>query len=230
MPTAIFDMLGTFFSLEPLRQRLTALGAPEHALEFWFAESLRDYFALSHSDRYLPLSEVLAASLPRTLAILGKGSQDPSRHELVLKGLKVLNPAEGAAEACERLTAAGFKLVALTNGGEEHTRALLERAGLMDKFAAVLSADAAGRSKPHADVYALARHEIEGDAWMISAHGWDILGAHQAGLRTAWISRKEKQFLSVFPTPDVEAPHLAACASQLTEAATASEPIAPVTA
>lgn len=229
MPTAIFDMLGTFFSLEPLRQRLTALGAPEHALEFWFAESLRDHFALSQSDRYVPLSEVLAATLPRTLAILGKGSQDPSRHELVLKGLKVLNPSEGAAEACERLRASGFKLVALTNGGEEHTRALLERAGLMDKFAAVLSADAVGRSKPHADVYALARHEIEGDAWMISAHGWDILGAHQVGLRTAWISRKEKQFLSVFPTPDLEVPQLTACASALVEtAAGAIEVQAPV--
>lgn len=220
MPTAIFDIVGTFFSLEPLRQRLTAIGAPEHALELWLSETLRDAFALSHAGDYAPLKELLAAALPRTLAVLGKGSQDPSRHELVLKGLDVLNPAEGALEACDRLEGAGFRLVALTNGSEEHARALLDRAGVLPRFAAVLSADEVRKTKPHRDVYALVTPHLEGEGWMLSAHAWDVMGAHRAGLRTAWISRKERRYLGAFPAADLEASDLAACSRLLAVAPT----------
>lgn len=227
MPTAVFDMLGTFFSLEPLRQRLTALGAPEHTLELWFAETLRDYFAVSHAGGYVPIAEMLEATLPRTIAMVGKGSMDPSRHELVLKGLKVLNPAEGAVDAVNRLAAAGFKLIALTNGSLDATEALLSRANVKDKFSALISADTACTSKPSRDVYALAQEELNGETWMVAAHAWDIMGAHRAGWRTAWISKKEKHWLSTFPRPDIEAPDLGACATLL-EARVRGEAHAPL--
>lgn len=219
MPTAIFNMLGTFFSLEPLRQRLNALGAPEHTLDLWFAESLRDFFALSHAGGYAPLAEVLEAALPRTIAMIGKGSQDPSRHELVLKGLRVLNPSEGAVDAVNKLSRAGYRIIALTNGSADHTRALLDRAGMGEVFQAVISADTACTSKPHQDVYALAQQEIEGEAWMISAHAWDVMGARRAGLKTAWVAKKEKRWLSIFPPPDLAAPDLSTCATLLEERA-----------
>ena len=67
----IFDIIGTCFSLDKPRQRLVELGAPPHALELWFAQTLRDAFALSHAGSYLPLKEVLEAELPRTLKVLG---------------------------------------------------------------------------------------------------------------------------------------------------------------
>ena len=221
MPTAVFDIVGTFFSLEPLRQRLTALGAPENALELWFAESLRDYFAVSHSGGYVPLQEILAAELPRTLAILGKGSQEPSRIELVLKGLRVLNPNDGALEAVTRFIRAGWKVIALTNGSEEHARTLLERAGIAGSFSAVLSADSVHHSKPHPDVYELARHELDGEGWLLSVHAWDVMGARRAGLHGAWVSKKEKRWLSAFDEPDLVAPDLATCARLLEERAQA---------
>lgn len=46
--TVAFDIIGTCFSLET-RQRLVALGAPKHALQVWFAQTLRNAFALSHA-------------------------------------------------------------------------------------------------------------------------------------------------------------------------------------
>ena len=42
--TAVFDIIGTCFSLEKPRRALTRLGAPEHALELGFAQALRDSF------------------------------------------------------------------------------------------------------------------------------------------------------------------------------------------
>ncbi len=215
MRLAVFDMLGTFFSLEPLRQRLSAMGAPEITLDAWFADATRDHIALSHAGDYVPFSEVLAAALPRTLALLGKGSQDRSRQELVLKGLNVLNPVEGAQAACVRLGEAGWRLIALTNSGEDYTRALLDRAGVLDRFDEVLSADRLQTSKPHPDVYAMARSEPGRECWMISAHGWDVAGAKHAGMRTVWLSKREKRWLEALPRPDLEVPDLATATEAL---------------
>ena len=69
--TVAFDIIGTYFSLDKPLQSLISLGAPAHSLELWFAQSLRDAFALSCAGGYQPLIEVLAAELPRTMKILG---------------------------------------------------------------------------------------------------------------------------------------------------------------
>jgi hypothetical protein len=47
--TAVFDIIGTCFSLEKPRHALGKLGAPDYALEMWFAQALRDSFAFSHA-------------------------------------------------------------------------------------------------------------------------------------------------------------------------------------
>jgi 2-haloacid dehalogenase len=228
MPTAVFDMLGTFFSLEPLRRRLEVLRAPKHTLELWFAESLRDFFATSHAGGYEPLARILADALPRTLAELGHEVPAPAHRQYVLEGLQALEPAQGAAEACALLTGAGWKIIALTNGGEDSTRALLGRAGLLSYFDTVLSTDSIRLSKPHPDVYAMARAVAEGDMWMVAAHAWDLNGARRSGMRTAWISRKEKRWLDFLFEPDVQAEELAGAAREmLARARTGVEPTAP---
>jgi hypothetical protein len=46
-PLAVaFDIIETVFSLGHLRSRLDAAGVPGQALEVWFAQTLRDAFAL----------------------------------------------------------------------------------------------------------------------------------------------------------------------------------------
>jgi 2-haloacid dehalogenase len=79
----VFDIIGTCFSLDKPRQRLVELGAPPHALELWFAQTLRDAFALSHAGSYRPLEEVLEAELPRTLKVLGIEADAQMRSHIV---------------------------------------------------------------------------------------------------------------------------------------------------
>ena len=78
----VLDIIGTCFSLDKPRQRLVELGAPPHALELWFAQTLRDAFAFSHAGSYLPLKEVLEAELPRTLKVLGIEADAEQRRTL----------------------------------------------------------------------------------------------------------------------------------------------------
>jgi 2-haloacid dehalogenase len=212
--TVAFDVIGTLFPLERSRNGLIALGAPGHALEMWFAEALRDFFALSHAGGYAPLRAVLAASLPRTLVAL-EVEHDDAAIERVMATLKQLDPAEGARSSIKALAEAEFSILALTNGSEEITRALLDEARLYGHFDAVLSCDEIRVSKPHPSVYQMARQLEPGELWMVAAHGWDIAGAARAGLRTAWISGKERIYPATFPSPDIRAPDLESAARSI---------------
>lgn len=210
--TIAFDVIGTLFSLESLRGELTSRGAPPEALEVWFAESLKEYFALSHSGGYAPFKDVIAAALAR---LLDSFDLDPEAAAEIMPALGRLAPVPGAGRCCATLDDAGCKLIALTNGGEEVTRALLEGGGLLGHFDAIRSCDSIQVSKPHPDVYGMARAEAGGELWMVAAHAWDIAGAKRAGLKTAWIATKEGHYLDVYPAPDIAAPDLEAAADQI---------------
>jgi 2-haloacid dehalogenase len=201
-PTVAFDVIGTLFSLERLRGEVIALGAPEHALELWFAQSLRDYFAYAHAGSYVELRPVLEAALPRTLALFGIEVAPPRAAEVAGR-VSELDPAPGAAEACAVLADAGCRLVALSNGSADATAALLQRAGLSSRFAEVRSCDEVRTSKPARAVYGLVDAPAGSDRWMVAAHAWDTAGAAQAGLRTAWVAAVEGRYLGAYPPPDV---------------------------
>src|SRR2546421_9901048 len=107
----------------------------------------------------------------------------------VVSAFAELEPESGLGEALERAAGAGVKLLALTNGSADSTRQLLDRAGVLDRFAALLSCDEVRRTKPHPDVYAMAKREAEGELWLVAAHSWDVAGAVMAGPRGAHSTR-----------------------------------------
>ena len=195
--TVAFDVIGTLFSLDPVRKVFRDAGAADGSLERWLAEGLRDYFAVSHSGGYVPFKDVLAEGL------------DEAIRPRVLEAMLQLEPAPGGVDGCRRLADEGWRLVTLTNAGEQMTRSLLERAGMTDLFEALLSCDSISTSKPHPDVYALAAGGAEGALWMVASHPWDLGGAARAGLRTAWVRHEGARWPAYLPAPDLEAPDLA---------------------
>lgn len=212
--TIAFDMIGTCFSLDKPRQKLIELGAPPHAIQLWFAQTLRDAFALSHAGHYQPLKQILQAELPRTLALLGIETGEEQRSQLV-NAFTELEPHPVSQIAFHTLVSAGWRLVALTNGSEKSTHQLLEQANLLPYFDRILSCDKLQKTKPHPDVYALAKQDSGSEVWLVAAHAWDIMGAALAGLRTAFITQEEKAFLAVYPQPDVVAVDLVEAATRL---------------
>jgi 2-haloacid dehalogenase len=201
--TVAFDVIGTLFSLDGVREAFRAAGAPEGALERWFAASLRDYFAVSHSGAYVPMKEVLA-----------EGLDEPLRAP-VMSAMAELPAAPGAVEACALLADSGWRLLTLTNSSEDMTRTLLEGAGLTDSFDSILSCDSIRVSKPHPDVYALAAERSTGPLWMVASHIWDIGGAARAGLRTAWLQHEGVAWPGYLAEPDLAAQGLVELASAI---------------
>ena len=212
--TIAFDMIGTCFSLDKPKQRLTALGAPAYTLQLWFAQTLRDAFALSHAGGYQPLKEMLEAELPRTLTILGVEASTQQRSHVVA-AFSELELETGAVETFQHLTQSGWRIVALTNGSAESTNKLLEQAGVKHYFVEVRSCDELQITKPHPKVYQLLQPKAEGDLWLLAAHAWDIAGATRAGLKTAFITLEEGAYLSAYPKPDVIASSLMEAVRQI---------------
>jgi len=212
--TIVFDIIGTSFSLEKPRQELLKLGAPNYALELWFAQALRDAFAFSHAGKYQPLKKVLQAELPRTLKTLGVETNSEQR-EGVMATFSELDLQPGAKEAFRDLNKAGWKIVALTNGSEDATRKLLAGAEVEPYFSEVYSCDALALTKPHADVYKMIQADNLADTWLVAAHAWDIAGGISVGMKTAFVSQLERDYLEVYPQPQIIAEDLLSAVRQI---------------
>ena len=210
----VFDIIGTCFSLEKPRQQLIALGAPSYALELWFAQALRDAFALSHAGGYQPLKEILQAELPRTLKLLDIDLNSEAV-ERVMTTFNELDLQPGAKEAFRMLTDAGWNLVALTNGSEQSTNNLLERARVKNYFTKVYSCDAIATTKPNRAVYKMIYSDNLAETWLVAAHAWDIAGAKQVGMKTAFVSQLERDYLAVYPQPEIAVTNLPEAAQKI---------------
>ncbi len=178
-----FDIIETVFSLENLRRRLEAAGLPGQALEAWFAQMLRDAFALE--------VEVAAAALANVLARSGI-SPESAKIDRVLEGFSELSPHPDAGTAFQRLHDAQIRIVALTNGSPRITEALLQRAGLKQFVERMISIEEVGHWKPHRDVYLHAAKCVNVEPQqlaLVAAHAWDIHGTGRAGLTTAFVAR-----------------------------------------
>lgn len=211
--TVVFDMIGTCFSLAKPREQLTDLGAPAETLPLWFAQTLRDAFALSHAGRYQPLQVMLEAELPRTLELVGVDTTPEMRSQIMATFTQLeLHP--DALDAFELLHSAEFVLVALTNGSEASTHKLLAQANALSYFSEIISCDRVQKTKPHPEVYSLIPGELN-LIWLVAAHAWDIMGAQQAGFKTAFVARLEKTYLSTYSQPDIETQTLITAAEKI---------------
>src|SRR4051794_10425443 len=101
-----FDVIGTLFPLDPLREPLVGLGLPPQALEVWFARTLRDGFALAASGAFRPFTEVSTGTLEGLLAEHGR-PDDPSGVSDVLARLSRLRSRPDAGAAMTRLRGGG---------------------------------------------------------------------------------------------------------------------------
>ena len=83
-----------------------------------------------------------------------------------------------------------YTLAALSNGGFALLTRLVKAADL--RFDAIISAENARSYKPDPRVYRCAAELLDvppSRVLMVAAHGWDIDGAREAGLRTAFLER-----------------------------------------
>jgi 2-haloacid dehalogenase len=187
---ALFDLNGTL--LDPA-------GIGEGALD----EAILAMMALNGVGEYRPLPEILRAVLERRLTA-GRGMM-PGALEAAMAAAAAMPAYPGADEALRALADGGVRLAVLTNSPTETAERGLEAAGIRDRFAHVVGTDQVGVFKPDGRVY---RHGLAavgaqpGEAVMVAAHWWDLLGARAAGMRVAWVGHGELVLTSLLPIPE----------------------------
>ena len=113
------------------------------------------------------------------------------RKRALLESYRRLPAYPDARPALEMLSAAGYRLVALTNGTERSVAALLQHASLAGYFEMILSADTVRSFKPDPAVYGLLQRAglPRERVWLVSGNPFDVIGAKACGLRAAWVQR-----------------------------------------
>ncbi len=188
----MFDVIGTLFSLNRIRDRFREAGLREDLALLWFTRLTQSAMAATLASKYVPLA-LLARSTLKQLLLQEQASEQ--QLDGLVGSLEEIEPYGDARGCLRTLRDDGHQLVALSNGGYEDTERLLKRSGLGMELDRFYSADMVKACKPHPALYDLVfRTMFVGpyDCCMVAAHGWDILGAQSRGMLTIYVNRLEK--------------------------------------
>ena len=191
---------------------------PAHLAKLWFAELLRDGFAVTVAGDLQAFAALGAEALRVRLTgqPLDRPLDDAVDH--VMQGFAELAVHPDVVEGVRALGDLGIRLVTLSNGSAGVADTLLQGAGVRERFERLMTVEDAGVWKPAPQAYAYALQECgvdPEDAMLVAVHPWDIDGASRAGLATAWINRSDGRYPSYFAAPDVEAASLVHLADAL---------------
>ncbi|GLY87844.1 haloacid dehalogenase type II [Actinoallomurus iriomotensis] len=213
----VFDVNETLLDLAGLDDLFGSVAGHPDARREWFALMIHNALALTAAGAYRPFGEIAAACLPPIAERYGRTATADDQRELGLR-MRRLPAHPDVPDALRRLREAGHRVVTLTNSVGDVAEDQLRNSGLRELVDAVYSADRAGRLKPAPEPYRLVLEDqgvAPSDAVLIAAHGWDITGAHHAGLRTAFVSRDGGTPLPADAAPTISGPDLGTVATHL---------------
>jgi 2-haloacid dehalogenase len=168
-----FDAFGTLFDLGELEDAFKSTVVPWT----WHATA---------SGEFRPLPEIVEAA-----------GIDPDR----VKSLPAYDDVAAGLDALR-----GTPLAVLSNGTVDGITELVANAGLAGRFDHLLAADQVELYKPSPALYGLAPSAFgcaPERVLLVSGNEWDIAGAAQAGLRTAWLARGREPSWVLGVEPDV---------------------------
>lgn len=198
----VFDVLETLLDLDPIGDRLQAVGQAATVLGPFFMRFQRDAMALTLAGDVADFTATARQAL-RTETKQGM-SEDAITH--VLEGFATVPAFSDAAPALRELSDAGIATGCLTVGDPDNTRSFLAGAGLEPYIDQVVTCDAVGVWKPAPQVYRHAAEALDCDLdrmALVAVHAWDCHGAKKAGALAGWCSRLEGEPGEVFLPADV---------------------------
>jgi 2-haloacid dehalogenase len=207
----MFDQYGTVVDMQgglvaiatPFLQKKGWKGSPNSFVTWWrrthYENSMID--ALLHRE-HTPYREIGHRAVAHVMDRAGISyTKDEVRY--LVGEIEKLVPFPEVPEALARLHTR-YRLVVLSNGDPD----MLETAKKYHKvpFDRVISVAEANSFKPHVATYTKAAELLGlplGQVLFVANHAFDVIGAKSAGMRTAFINRRERPFERTPHQPDI---------------------------
>lgn len=189
----IFDVNETLLDLAPLKASVgKALDGREEFLPLWFSTMLHYSLVETLSGSYHGFGEIGTAALMMVAKTQGIELEYEEAKAAIVPPLLSLPPHDDAAAGLRSLSEAGFRLVSLTNSSHEAAETQLRNADLTDLLEKRYSVESIRKYKPHPETYRMVIDDLgvkPETVLMVAAHAWDLAGAKNVGLQTAFIAR-----------------------------------------
>jgi 2-haloacid dehalogenase len=201
----VFDVNETLSDMSPMAARFSDVGLEAHLAATWFAGLLRDGFALTVTGANPSFADLAKDALRGVLEGAGRDVDEAVSH--IMAGFAELPVHPDVVGGIRALRDQGLRLVTLSNGATSVAQGLFERNGIDDCFERLLSVEDARAWKPAASAYAYALEVCDvtaAEAMLVAVHPWDIHGAREAGLATAWINRSGARYPQMLRRADLE--------------------------
>jgi 2-haloacid dehalogenase len=217
-PTVILlDVYETLLDMNEVEKKVNQLLDSKRGYTIWFELFMQYCFVDNCIVQFNDFPSIAYATMQMAGRTLGK---EIGEHDIngVMELLKHLPVHDGVQEGLSQLNDAGFRIAALTNSPEKTVTERMERTGLISYFERVMSAEHVKKYKPSIAVYRWAVTQLgvqPNEVLLVSAHGWDLAGAVNAGLQTAYLEQSKQMLYPLAPEPTYKCASLADLANQL---------------
>ena len=220
-PVLVFDVNETLLDIDVLNPIFDRIFGVPGRMREWFAQLILYSQSVSLAGRYAPFGALGVG----VLRMLGATHGVPVRDEdldALRTALGTLPVHAEVPNALDRLSAAGFRMVTLTNTAPGQGPDALTRGGIGGRFERRFTVDPVRLFKPAPETYRLVTGTLQvapNQACMIAAHTWDTLGAQSAGWSAALVTRSVNAVLDApeVPKPDIVETDLLAVAARIIE-------------
>lgn len=213
----LLDVYETLMDMADVERKVNHLMDSKRGYAIWFELLLEYSFVDNCIGKFNGFLSIAKATIQLAAAKFGRTISD-NEIDAVLDLLRQLPVHEGVQEGLSQLNDLGFRIAALTNAPEKVVCERMERTGLISYFELVLSAEEVKKYKPCIEAYQWAAKKLNvetNEILLASSHNWDLLGAVNAGMQTAFLKRENEKLYSLAPLPAFTCETLSELANQL---------------
>lgn len=218
----LLDVYETILDMSDIEKRVNNLMNSKRGYILWFELFMQYSFVDNCTVQFHDFASIAEATLSMTARMLNEKIQSDDIKE-ILELMKHLPIKENVQKGLSSLHDQHYRIAALTNSPEKIVRERMQLTGLISYFEEVLSAEKVGKYKPAIEVYQWATKKLKvdpGQILLVSSHGWDIAGAENAGMQTAYLKQNKQMLYPLAPAPDFTCNNLKDLADQLKQVST----------
>lgn len=212
-----FDLNETLLNLGLLKQQFDKYFDDPFVLKYWFTKLLYSSSVMGIMNEYKNFGVLAEVALTNLFVESNKALSEATKAE-ILGAFRKLPAYEDVQPALKLLRENGIRVVAVSNSSSAMIKEQLTNAGIIGLFDAYYSVDSVKKYKPFEQVYQSSA-KLEGfrtdEIVMVATHDWDLFGAKKAGLRTAYIKRKNEMYNPYYLAPDFEDSDLCALVQKI---------------